>query len=267
MFKTIGSTERPDSVAAKLLEGRLAIICSGTPFVLTIPFLFIEYFQSSEDYYATYAFGTINRLIRILAFISTVSIPAVYLAVLNYHQEMIPTNLAISISVARQGVPFPTFFEIILFLFIFEILREASTRIPGTIGQTVGIVGALVIGQAAVMARLISAPLVILVSFTGITGLLNIDLKGAAVIMRLILILSAMVLGLYGYIFALCGLAFYLISLRSFGVPYMLDSYLINGEDIKDTVIRVPWSFMKTRPQIIGKMRPVRQHTLKKRKK
>lgn len=260
LFKTIGTTERPDTAAAKLLEGRLVIICSGTPFVLTIPYLFIENFQDSEDYYNHYSIATINRLLRFIGFYLSISLPAVYLGVVNYHQEMIPTNLAISISIARTGVPFPTSFGILLYLFIFETLREASTRIPASIGQTIGIVGALVIGQAAISAKLVSAPVIIIVCFAGISGLLVLEIKTAAIPIRLIFLLSSMILGLYGYIFALFGLIYYLISLRSFGVPYMLYSYLIKDEDIKDSVIRAPWSFMKTRPKIVRELRRQRQY-------
>ncbi len=266
IFRTIGNSERPDSVSSKVLEGRLAIICNGDPFVLTIPYLFVEYFQESADYHDHYLIGTINRLLRIIGFLMTISIPAIYVALMNYHQEMIPTDLAISVAIARQGVPFPTFTELLLYLFIFELLREATTRIPSTIGQTVGILGAIVIGQAAVIARLVSVPLILVVSLTGIAGFLIIELEGAAIVLRFIFASFAMILGLYGFIFALCGFLFYLVSLRSFGVPYMLHTYLLLDENIKDTVMRVPWIFMKYRPKIIGKLRRQRQCTLKNRK-
>jgi spore germination protein KA len=267
LFRTIGITERPDSAAAKLLEGRVIIICSGTPIVLTMPFLFIEHFQESEDYYNHFAVGTINRLLRIVGFVLSISLPAIYLAIMNYHQEMVPTNLAISMSISRSGVPFPTFFELLLYLFIFETIREATSRTPGNVGQTVAIAGALVIGQAAIMAKLVSAPVIIIVSFTLITGFLVLELKSAVIIIRVIFIFFTMILGLYGYIFTLCGLAFYLISLRSFGVPYMLDAYPIKDEDIKDTLIRAPWSFMETRPKIIGQLRMQRKYTQKNKTK
>lgn len=252
IFRTIGNTERPDSVASKLLEGRIAIICNGSPFVLTIPFLFVEYFQKSEDYYTNYLLGSINRLLRIIGFILTISMPAVYIAITNYHQEMIPTNLAISIAIARKGVPFPNYIELLLYLFLFEIIRESAQRIPDSVGQIIGLLGALVIGESAVIAKLVSVPLLIIVSLTGLTSFMIIELKGTILVIRLAFIFFAMVLGLYGYIFALCGLVYYLISLRSFGVPYLLNSNVIDPENIKDTIIRAPWSFMKNIYKISG---------------
>ncbi|MHB8063245.1 MAG: spore germination protein, partial [Ruminiclostridium sp.] len=141
-FKSVGSTERPDIIGAKLLEGRIAIIVDGTPVALTVPHIFIEYFQANEDYYINYYFSSMNRLLRILSFILSISLPAVYVALTTFHQEMVPTPLIRSISASRQGVPFPTVVEIMLLLITFEILREAGTRMPTAIGQALSIVGA-----------------------------------------------------------------------------------------------------------------------------
>ncbi len=266
-FEAIGSTERPDIVAAKLLEGRIAVVCDGTPFVLTLPFLFIEYFQVNEDYYHNYIFASLNRLLRIFAFLFSTSIPGIYIALTTYHQEMIPTPLLLSISAARQGVPFPTVFEAIAMGITFEILREAGARLPKPIGQAVSIVGALVLGEAAVTARIVSAPMVIVTAFTGITSLMLPKMLGSLATMRFIFIILASFLGLYGYIFGVIGLFIHLMSIRSFGVPYMLHLGSINKEDIKDTVIRAPWWYMHHRPKLIGSKNPVRvgSANLKKR--
>jgi spore germination protein KA len=250
IFGTIGSTERPDNVVAKLLNGRIGIVCNGTPFVLTAPFVFMEYFKITEDYNLNYFLGTINRLLRIVGFFLTTSTPAIYLAIIVYHQEMIPTTLAISIASSRQGVPFPTIIEMLVFLFIFETIREASVRLPTPIGQTVSITGALVIGQAAVEAKLISSPMVIIVNFTGITSFLIVELKSASIALRLIYILCSYVMGLYGYIFGVCGLLFYLVSLRSFGVPYTYRALAIDENAIKDAYIRVPSWYVSLRSKI-----------------
>ncbi|WP_238882425.1 spore germination protein [Clostridium sp. YIM B02551] len=251
-FETVGSTERPDTVAGKLLEGRVAILVDGTPFALTIPFLFIEYFQVNEDYYNNYVFMSFNRILRVIASFLTVSVPAIYLSFVTYNQEMIPTPLLLSIYAARESIPFPTILESILMLLVFEILRETGTRLPTSIGQTTSIVGALVLGQAAVDARIVSAPIVIVVALTGITGLLNIKTKAATILLRAIFLLCSAFLGVYGYIFALLGLIIHLMSLKSFGVPYMLSIGSIKPEYIKDTIIRTPWWYSKVHPFYIS---------------
>lgn len=251
-FKTIGSTERPDVVAAKLLEGRIAIVLNGTPVAITLPYLFIEYFQANEDYYLNFYFGSIGRLLRILGFIITTSVPAVYLAFITFHQELIPTQLLLSISAARKGVPFPTVVELIGLLTVFEILREAGTRMPAYIGQALSIVGALVLGQAAVQARFVSAPIVIIVAMSGITGLMIPAISGISIIARTILLLLSSALGLYGYVFGMLGIGIHLFSMRSFGVPYMSNVTSMKLQDLKDTFIRAPWWYMEYRPKFIA---------------
>ncbi len=251
-FKTMGSTERPDVVAGKLLEGRIAVVVDGTPVVLTLPHLFIEDLQANEDYYINFYFSSMSRILRILGFIITVSVPAIYVAMMTFHQEMIPTPLLLSISAARQGVPFPTIVETTLLLFVFEILRETGTRMPTNIGQALSIVGALVLGQASVEARIVSAPVVIVVALSGITGLMIPRIKGAAIILRVGFLLLSAFLGLYGLIFAVTGVILHLCQIRSFGVPYLLNLTSLDAEDIKDTIIRAPLWQMRYRPQFIA---------------
>ena len=252
-FKTIGISERPDVVAGKLLEGRVALFLDGTPVVLTLPYLFIENFQSNDDYYLNFYFASVGRLLRILGFLLTVSVPAIYLAFTSFHREMIPTDLALSIIEARRSIPFPTFLECIIMLITFEIIREAGIRMPSNIGQALSIVGALVVGQAAVEAKFISAPMVIIVAITAITGLINPKLKGAAILFRFLLLFSAAVLGLYGYAFAVIGFFIHLFSLKSFGVIYTSHLSSINFREAKDRAIRAPWKYMNTRPAFAQK--------------
>lgn len=265
-FKTLGATERPDIVAAKLLEGRIAILVDGTPVALTIPHIFIEYFQANEDYYTNFYYSSISRLIRILCFIITTSLPATFNALITYHQEMVPTPLIMSIAAARQNVPFPSVIELLGLLLVFEILRETGTRMPTYIGQAFSIVGTLVIGQAAVEARFVSAPMVIISALTGITGLAIPRIKGAAIILRFTFLLLASILGLYGYIFGVIGLLILLFDMRSFGVPYMLNLMNLNAEDIKDTAIRAPWLYMKYRPKFIAANNRIRNTSGGKKK-
>lgn len=251
-LKTIGSTERPDVVAAKLLEGRIAIIVDGTPVALTAPHIFVEYFQANEDYYINFYFSSISRILRIIGFILTVSVPAIYVALMTFHQEMIPSPLLISISAARQGVPFPSIVETLILLFVFEILRETGTRMPTNIGQALSIVGALVLGQASVEAKIVSAPIVIVVAISGITSLIVPKMQGIAIILRIIFLFLSAFLGLYGFIFGITGFLLYLCKVRSFGVPYLLYITSLDPEDLIDTVIRAPLWYMKSRPKLIA---------------
>jgi spore germination protein KA len=262
-FTTTGYTERPDTAVGKLLEGRVVVLVDGSPLVMTLPFIFMEYFQSNEDYYDNYVFSSINRFLRYLAFFLTISVPAIYVSLVTYHQEMVPTPLILSIISAREGVPFPTIVEMFGMLFVFEILREGGIRLPEPVGTAITIVGALVLGQAAVEARFVSAPVIIIVAFTGISAFLVYSMKGAVIVARIVLLLLAGILGLYGYFFGLMGLFIHLMSMRSFGVPYMLNMGSIKGQEIKDTIIRAPWWYMHLRPKLIGQKNPVRNVTAK----
>jgi spore germination protein KA len=265
-FEMLGSTERPDAVVSKIMEGRIAILIEGSPFALTLPYVFVENFQASEDYYLNYYFTSFNRILRIMGAFMSISIPAVYVALVTFSQEMLPTPLLLSIATARLSVPFPSIVEALIMLTIFEILREAGARIPASIGQAVSIVGALVLGQAAVDARMVSAPMVIVVGLTGITTLLNPRLTGPMMVARVMLLALSFFLGIYGYFFGLLGLVIHLMSMRSFGVSYMLGVGSIRPQDIKDTIIRAPWWDMYLRPAIIG-ARNMRRKTISKKGK
>ncbi|MTI46348.1 spore germination protein [Sporosalibacterium faouarense] len=258
-FKTIGNTERPDVVAAKLLEGRVALLVDGTPHVLTLPYIFIEYFQFNEDYYTNFYYSTINRWLKYLGFFISTSVPALYIALTTFHQEMIPTPLLLSISASREGVPFPTIVEALFMLIAFEILREGGVRLPSPVGSAISFVGAVILGQAAVEARFVSAPIVIVIALTGISNFLIPKMLGSLIIMRTIFLFLSAFLGLYGYIFGVIGLFIHLLSMRSFGIPYMLNFTSITDEDVKDTAIRAPWWLMHFRPKLIGKKDSERQ--------
>jgi spore germination protein KA len=172
-FETVGASERPDVTAGKLLEGRIALFVDGSPFVLTVPYVVGENFQSSEDYYNNYILGSINRFLRGITAVTTIAIPAIFLAIVTYHQEMLPTPLLLSIVASRHDVPIPTSLSLFLMLFVFDIIREATTRMPTTISQAVSIIGTIILGQAAVEAKLVSAPVLIVTALTGITTLIT----------------------------------------------------------------------------------------------
>lgn len=251
-FDTIGYTERPDSVVGKILEGRVALIVDGSPFVLTVPFIFPEIFQTPEDYYNNFIFSSFNRLLRIFGAMMALFVPAIYVSLTNFHQELLPTPLLLSVAAGRSDVPFPTVLEAFLMLIVFEILREAGARMPTAIGQTVSIVGALVLGQAAVDAKFIAPSMIIIVALTGISALMNIKVQGAILILRFVFLILAAFMGIYGVIFGALCLLNHLMSIRSFGVPYMLTEGSVRYTEIKDTLIRGPWWYMKLRPQIIA---------------
>lgn len=258
LFETTSSTEKPDIVVAKLLEGRIAIIADGTPVVMTLPCLFIEGFQSADDYYLNYYFASINRMLRIWGFLTTISIPAIYLSLVTFHQELIPTPLIMSIYASRLGVPFPTVLELIGLLIVFEILREAGTRMPAYVGQALSIVGALVLGSAAVEAKFVSAPIVIVVGLSGITSLMTPSIAGATIIIKIGLIALSSILGLYGYIMGMAFLLIHLLKLKSFGVPFMASLTSLRMQDLQDTAIRAPRWYMRYRPKFIGDKNPIR---------
>ena len=172
-FPTVFNTERPDVVAAALLEGRIAILVDGTPFVLIVPALFVQFFQSSEDYYQRADIASLIRLLRFFAFGIALLAPALFIAITTFHHAMLPPALLISLAAQREGVPFPAFVEAIIMEVTFEILREAGLRMPRSIGSAMSIVGAFVIGTAAVEAGIISAAMVIVVSITAISSFVS----------------------------------------------------------------------------------------------
>ena len=245
-FHTTGSSERPDVVAAKLLEGRIAVFVDGSPMALTVPHIFLEQFQSGEDYYVDAAFAGINRSLRIIGFVAATTVLPVYLSLVTFHQAFMPLPLILSIAKARQGVPFPIFMEALLLLLAFDILREAGTRTPSGIGQTLSVVGGLVIGQAAVEARLVSVPVLIIVALSGICSLITPKLKAAVLFCRLLLMLLGVGFGFYGFLLGEVGLAILLCEHRSFGLPYLSSLPLEEVGSSEDSLARAPfWNMQK----------------------
>lgn len=247
-FRTIGYTERPDVTVANLLEGRIALFVDGSPVVLTMPYLFIENFQSSEDYYLSFYYTSFERILRIAAFFLTITIPSFFILITAYNHEILPTILLTNIARDSLDVPLPAGIEAILMLIVFEILKEAGIRIPSGIGQALSIVGALVIGQAAVEARLVSAPMVVVIATTAITGLLVPKLSASIAYIRLILLVLSSTLGLIGFILGIAGLFVHLLNLHSFGIPQMSAIDKLNYQEAKDIFIRGPWWKMMNRP-------------------
>lgn len=249
-FPTVYNSDRPDTIAAGILEGKVSIIVDGTPFVLLVPTFFVTFFQSAEDYYQRADISTLLRFIRFLSFFITLLAPSFYVALTTYHQEMIPTSLVISLAAQRESIPFPAFVEALLMELIYEILREAGVRIPKNIGQAISIVGTLVIGQAAVAAGFVSSAMVIIVSITAISSFVVPEpgMAIAARISRFALIALAGFMGLYGILFGIFIMVLHLASLHSFGLPYMSPLAPYRPGDLKDSIFRFPWPFLRTRP-------------------
>jgi spore germination protein KA len=254
LFPTVYNTERPDIVAGNLLEGRIAILVDGTPFVLITPVSFFMFFQSVEDYYQRFIVSSMIRLLRYIALLISLFGPSVYIASITFHQEMIPTPLLISLASQREGVPFPAFIEALIMEFTFEILREAGVRMPRAIGQAVSIVGALVLGQAAVQAGIVSPAMVIVVSITGISSFTTPAFSMALSVraIRFLIMFSAAIMGFYGIAILSIILIAHMCGIRSFGIPYMTPLAPFNLGDQKDTLIRFPMKFLFSRPRLIS---------------
>lgn len=249
-FPQLQYSERPDTVASQLLEGRFAIFVDGTPFVLTGPVTFWQFMQASEDYYERYMISTLIRWLRYVFLLLALYLPALYVAVTTFHQDMLPTNLLLSVATARESIPFPALVEALIMEVAFEALREAGIRLPKTVGQAVSILGALVIGQAAVQAGIVSAPMVIIVSLTGIASF-TIPRFNAAISVRMLrfpFMIFAGAFGLFGLVICTIWLITHLCTLRSFGVPYLSGITPVRTQELKDVLVRTPWWRMSTRP-------------------
>ncbi|MEF3305627.1 spore germination protein [Paenibacillus sp. GYB003] len=246
-FPNIQNTERPDVAAAALLEGRMAVIVAGTPNSLLIPAPLVVFLQAAEDYYQRYFFSTWIRWIRYLFLFVSMVLPSTYVAITTFHPEMIPASLLISIAASRDIVPFPAVLEAFMMELTFEVLREAGQRIPSYIGQTISIVGALVIGEAAVQAGIVSAPMVIIVSLTGISSFIipNFSLNLAVRFMRFMLLLLAGVFGLLGVLMGIIAIYIHLLSIRSFGTPYLSPVIPLKPRGLDDVLARFPWPKLK----------------------
>ncbi|RXZ01369.1 spore germination protein [Fictibacillus sp. S7] len=260
-FPTLYHSERPDAVAGNLLEGRFALFVNGTPFVLLGPVVFVQFFQSIEDYTERFYISTALRFLRVLVFFISLIGPATYIAATTFHQEMIPTQLLIAIAAQRESVPFPSFVEALIMEVTFEILREAGIRMPKAIGPAISIVGALVIGQAAVQAGVVSPAMVIIVAITAIASFATPSFAIAitARLLRFLFMISAATFGFYGMILGFIILVVHLCSLRSFGVPYMTPLAPFIPADMNDTFVRGPLWADRKRPAFISGSNKVRQ--------
>lgn len=249
-FPQMQTTERPDVVAANLLEGRAAILVEGTPIVLIAPTSIFTYLQSPEDYYQRYYIGSAIRWLRYLFALIALIGPSFYVAIVTFHQEMIPTTLLLNMTRSREQIPFPALVEALLMEITFEALREAGVRLPKQIGAAVSIVGALVIGQAAIAAGLVSSPMVMVVAITGIASFLipHFTLGISIRLLRFPMMLLAGTLGFFGLMMGLALILTHLFTLRSFGEPYTAIATVTHWNQLKDVAVRAPLWKMNRRP-------------------
>ncbi len=240
-FSTVGTTERPDVLAAKIAEGRIGVLIDGVPHAIIVPYLFIENFHSLDDYLNRPYYSAISRILKIICFLSAVFLPGIYVAVGTFHQEIFPSGIISDIVASQQNSPFPLVAECIIIHFIYEIVREAGLRMPKAIGHTVSIVGALVIGDAAVTAKLISAPMLIIVALTAICSAVLPSLHEPSAVLRFIFIILGGTMGLYGIMLGFTFITADLCSMKSFGIPFTSPLSPLDFYAMRDGIIFAGW--------------------------
>lgn len=267
-FPQMQLTERPDKVASALLEGRIAIIVDNTPFAIILPSVFASFYQSSEDYYERWEIMSFLRIIRYIAGAIATFLPGLYIAVCAFHPSMIPVELMLKMSEARRLVPISIVTEVMIMEIAFETLREAGIRLPSAVGSTLGIVGGIIIGQAAVDAGIVSPIVVIVVSLTGIASFAipNVSLVSAYRLVKYLVIALSACFGILGFCVALLLIFIHLATLKSFGIPYLFPFVSLTPSvysDLKDTIIKPPITMLDKRPIFAQKSQRIR---MRKRK-
>lgn len=252
-FPQFQTTERPDRAAMSILEGRVVLISDNSPVALLLPTDYNSFIQTSDDYYNRWEIASFGRMLRYLASFFAMTLPGIYLAVTNFHTQILPTTLLLSFAEARSGVPFPAVIEVLIMELSFELLREAGVRLPGTMGNTIGIVGGLIIGQAAVDANLVSPIVVIVISFTALCSFAipNEEFATAFRILKFGFIALCAWLGFFGLLLGLLVILIHLAGLKSFGIPYLMPfvGADLNGyEDERDFFWRQPLKWLRKRP-------------------
>lgn len=241
-FPTILTTERPDIVCHCLLEGKVAIVVDNSPYVLVIPTMLNDFFKTIEDLYGKSINVSFTRIIKYIAFFISILTPALYIAITTYNQEMIPTDLLVSFATQRDGVPFPAFFEAIMMMIAFEILRESDIRVPNPAGSALSIVGALILGDAAVAAGIVSPIMIIIIAITAISSLpfSEFEFTNAIRLYRLIFMIGAAFMGLIGVVVVGIFFIIKLASTKSFGKPYLIPFSPTYIEGLKNSIIKFP---------------------------
>lgn len=238
LFKQVGNTEKPDILAGKILEGRVAIFVDGSPIALTVPYLLLEDFQSPSDYYGSAYSATISRFIRFLSVFLSLILPAIFVASELFHLQFIPLSFLLTIENSIKGIPLSPSYEMFVTLLIFEILNEASVRMPRYVGMVVSIVGGLVLGETAVTAGIISAPTLMIVAFSGICLFTVPELTQSLSTIRLLFLVTAGSIGIYGLINMILFLLIYLVSFENYNTPLLAPFSPLITKDLKDSLYK-----------------------------
>lgn len=241
VFSGIGNTERPDTLCAKILEGRVAILVDGTPFALIIPYLFAENFQSVDDYSHRPYYSTFIRILKYISFAVSILLPGLYVGIATFHPELFPDALLFNIATAQESTPFPLMAEALIIHFIYEAMREAGLRLPRGIGHAVSIVGALVIGDAAVTAGLIGSPMVMVVALTAVSSFVVPSLYEPVTVLRFLYIIVGGISGLYGISLLTAVLCVNLCSLHPMEIPYTSPISPFGMSALRDVFVRAGW--------------------------
>ncbi len=263
-FPQLQMTERPDKASSAILEGRIVLVSDNTPFVIMVPATLNVFFQAAEDYYDRWQIMSFVRIMRYIAAFLAVSLPGLYIALTVFHPSMLPTALALKIAETRQNIPFPVVGEVLIMELAFELLREAGIRLPSPVSSTIGIVGGIIIGQAAVEAGIVSPSVVIVSALTGICTFVipNVAIVSGLRISKYLIILLSSILGIYGFWLGLLIILIHLAGLKSFGIPFLYPfcSGSINDyQDLKDSIFRLPLFMMKKRPIFAKQSKSIRE--------
>ena len=251
LLKQIGTTEKPDIFCAKIAEGRVGILVDGSPIALTAPYLLVEDFQSSEDYFVPPYRATFTRVLRLLALLVAIYLPAFYIAAQLFKLQLFPIKLLMTISGSIRDIPFSPSLEMLLVLFVLEVLNEASIRMPKYVGMALSVVGALVLGETAVSAGFVSTPAIIIIAFSGI-GLYAVpNLIEQTSVLRLVMLLVAGSVGTYGIILATAFVLFYLVTAENLGAPALAPFAPLVGRDLKDSLVKYELGSLGLRPRTL----------------
>ncbi len=252
LVKQVGTTEKPDIFCAKIAEGRVGLIVDGSPIALTLPYLLIEDFQSSEDYFVPPYRATFTRILRFLSLFVAIYLPAFYVSAQLFKLRLFPVKLLLTIAGSIRDIPFSPSLEMLLVLFVLEVLNEASIRMPKYVGMALSVVGALVLGETAVSAGFVSTPAIIIIAFSGI-GLYAVpNLIEQTSVLRLVMLLIAGSVGTYGLILATAFILLYLVTTENYGAPLVAPFSPLIGRDLRDSVVKYNLGSLKLRPETLG---------------
>ncbi|MBS4219380.1 spore germination protein [Bacillus sp. FJAT-49711] len=260
-FQQILYTERPDRVEAHLVEGRIAIFSEGTSDVSIMPVSFFAFFQSPDDFNIRFYAGSVFRLLRFLSFWGAITLPSIYIAVISFHFELIPNDVITVVKSSIENIPFPPFIEALIMAVTIELIREAGIRLPSPIGQTIGIVGGLIIGESVVNAGLVSNVMVIVIALTAIMSFTipSYEISNTARLLSLPIMIAAATLGFVGIIFCLMIIVIHLCKLESLGTPYLAPFAPLKIPNLKDSIVRFPIWMLNKRPKNIKPQKIIKQ--------